>query len=78
MLGIGSLFLMPFFLVYTVLSFVFRFAEAFKKNPSSMGSRTWTHYARQVFRDFNELPHAFESRYVSRLFRPLSPTDHLV
>jgi autophagy-related protein 9 len=36
--------------------------QEYHKNPSSIGSRQYTPYARWKFREFNELLHLFERR----------------
>ncbi|KAJ9122760.1 hypothetical protein QFC24_004190 [Naganishia onofrii] len=40
----------------------FRYFEEYHKNPSAIGSRGYTPFARWKFREFNELPHVFERR----------------
>lgn len=36
--------------------------QEYHKNPSSIGGRTYTPYAKWKFREFNELPHLFQTR----------------
>lgn len=36
--------------------------QEYHKNPSAIGSRQYTPYARWKFREFNELPHLFDKR----------------
>jgi autophagy-related protein 9 len=36
--------------------------QEYHKNPSAIGSRGYTPFARWKFREFNELPHVFERR----------------
>lgn len=36
--------------------------QEYHKNPSSIGSRSYTQLARWKFREFNELPHVFQQR----------------
>lgn len=38
------------------------FSQEYHKNPSSIGSRSYTLYAKWKFREFNELPHIFSRR----------------
>ena len=41
---------------------IVRSHQEYHKNPSSIGGRRYTLYARWKFREFNELPHLFERR----------------
>lgn len=50
--------LLPFFVVY----YVFKHAEEFHTRRMYMGPRTFSTKARWLFREFNEMPHAFERR----------------
>ncbi|CAG8511318.1 11271_t:CDS:10 [Ambispora leptoticha] len=52
----------PFIVVYLLLFFFFRYFEEYSKNPSSLGSRQWSPFAKWKFREFNELPHLFQLR----------------
>ena len=52
----------PFIVIYLLIYSFFRYFEEYHKNPSSIGSRTYTPYAQWKFREFNELPHLFERR----------------
>lgn len=36
--------------------------QEYHKNPSSIGGRTYTPFAKWKFREFNELPHLFQTR----------------
>lgn len=40
--------------------------QILKRQPSFMGARMWSLYARQYLRHFNELDHEFNSRYACR------------
>ncbi|KAJ1968305.1 autophagy protein atg9 [Dispira parvispora] len=61
-MGCINLVLAPFIVVFLLLYFFFRYFEELYKNPGSLVSRQYTLYARWKFRDFNELPHQFQSR----------------
>ncbi|ORX53145.1 APG9-domain-containing protein [Hesseltinella vesiculosa] len=52
----------PFILVYLLVYFFFGYFEAFRKNPSEIGSRNYSPFAKWKFREFNELPHEFRAR----------------
>eukprot|EP01028_Stygiella_incarcerata_P005958 TRINITY_DN24589_c0_g1_i1.p1 TRINITY_DN24589_c0_g1~~TRINITY_DN24589_c0_g1_i1.p1 ORF type:complete len:718 (-),score=188.67 TRINITY_DN24589_c0_g1_i1:165-2318(-) len=52
----------PFLLVFLIVNFVFRYTEEFRSSPSSLGARKWSPRTQWAFREFNELPHAFEAR----------------
>ncbi|ORZ16327.1 autophagy protein Apg9-domain-containing protein [Absidia repens] len=55
----------PFILVYLVVYFFFRYFEEFRKNPSEIGSRSYSPFAKWKFREFNELPHLVRGRISS-------------
>ncbi|KAJ3046056.1 autophagy protein atg9 [Rhizophlyctis rosea] len=61
-MGVMNLICAPFLFILLILYFFFRYAEEFHKNPSSLGSRQYTPFARWKFREFNELPHIFQHR----------------
>lgn len=52
----------PFIVLYLLFYSFFRYFEEYHKNPSHLGSRQYTQYARWKFREFNELPHLFRRR----------------
>ncbi|KIS67278.1 uncharacterized protein UMAG_04380 [Mycosarcoma maydis] len=52
----------PFIVLYLLLYSFFRYFEEYHKDPSNLGSRQYTQYARWKFREFNELPHLFRRR----------------
>ncbi|OZJ04471.1 hypothetical protein BZG36_02682 [Bifiguratus adelaidae] len=52
----------PFVLVYLVITYFLRYFEEYHKNPSSIGSRSYTLFAQWKLREFNELPHLFKRR----------------
>ncbi|KAG9285925.1 hypothetical protein G9A89_013350 [Geosiphon pyriformis] len=60
-------FFFRYFDVSLILSLLFRDCFDFtwlvgRSNPSSIGSRQWSPFARWMFREFNELPHLFQTR----------------
>ncbi|KAI8142775.1 autophagy protein Apg9-domain-containing protein [Fennellomyces sp. T-0311] len=55
----------PFILVYLIAFFFFRYFEEYHKNPSEIGTRAFSPYAKWKFREFNELPHFFKARLSS-------------
>ncbi|KAI9495771.1 APG9-domain-containing protein [Zychaea mexicana] len=55
----------PFILVYLLAFFFFRYFEEYHKNPSEIGTRAFSPYAKWKFREFNELPHFFKARLSS-------------
>eukprot|EP01087_Luapelamoeba_hula_P009645 TRINITY_DN250_c0_g3_i2.p1 TRINITY_DN250_c0_g3~~TRINITY_DN250_c0_g3_i2.p1 ORF type:complete len:488 (+),score=30.80 TRINITY_DN250_c0_g3_i2:521-1984(+) len=62
-LGVLSLIFCPFVLAFLLLYLFFRYGEEIKNRPSNtLGSRQWSPLAKWKFREFNELPHAFEAR----------------
>lgn len=52
----------PFIVVYVLVYSFFRYFEEYHQDPSNLGSRQYTQYARWKFREFNELPHLFRRR----------------
>ncbi|GAA99309.1 uncharacterized protein L969DRAFT_102683 [Mixia osmundae IAM 14324] len=54
--------LWPFIVLYLLFYSFFRYFEEYHKNPSSIGSRSYTQLARWKFREYNELPHNFQQR----------------
>ena len=52
----------PFIVLYVLVYSFFRYFEEYHKDPSNLGSRQYTQYARWKFREFNELPHLFRRR----------------
>lgn len=61
-MGILNAVLAPFIVLYLLMYYFFRYFEEYHKNPSSIGGRTYTLYAKWKFREFNELPHIFSRR----------------
>ncbi|TPX67487.1 hypothetical protein SpCBS45565_g03676 [Spizellomyces sp. 'palustris'] len=68
MMGLVNLICAPFIFFFFIMHFFFRYAQEFHKNPSSLGSRQYSPFARWKFREFNELPHLFERR-LNRSYR---------
>ncbi|KDQ17911.1 hypothetical protein BOTBODRAFT_29217 [Botryobasidium botryosum FD-172 SS1] len=52
----------PFIVLYLIMYSFFRYFEETHNNPSKIGSRRYTLYAKWKFREFNELPHLFKRR----------------
>lgn len=52
----------PFILLFQIAFFFFRFVEELKNEPTSLGLRQWSSYARWKFKQYNELPHIFDKR----------------
>ncbi|KAJ3416829.1 autophagy protein atg9 [Chytridiales sp. JEL 0842] len=62
MMALLNLMFAPFLMILMVMFFFFRYAEEYQKNPSSIGARQYSPYARLKFREFNELPDIFQKR----------------
>lgn len=52
----------PFIVLYVLIYSFLRYFEEYHKDPSNLGSRQYTEWARWKFREFNELPHLFKRR----------------
>lgn len=52
----------PFIVLYVLVYSFLRYFEEYHKDPSHLGSRQYTEWARWKFREFNELPHLFKRR----------------
>ena len=61
-MALVNLVLLPFILIFIVISFFLRHANEFHSNRDFLGPREWTTLATWKFRDFNELPHVFQTR----------------
>ncbi|KAF9211821.1 autophagy protein atg9 [Podila verticillata] len=61
-MGLATLIFAPLISIYLVLYFFFRYFEEYHKNPSSIGTRQYTPLAKWKFKEFNELPHLFDTR----------------
>ncbi|TPX57735.1 hypothetical protein PhCBS80983_g03625 [Powellomyces hirtus] len=68
LMGAINLICAPFILSLLVMHFFFRYTEEFHKNPSSLGTRQYSPFARWKFREFNELPDLFQKR-LNRSYR---------
>lgn len=62
LLALLNLAFSPFIFVFLIVYFIFRYGEEAYKNPSVLGDRQYTQYARWKLREFNELPHIFDRR----------------
>ncbi|KAK2466827.1 hypothetical protein APHAL10511_001085 [Amanita phalloides] len=61
-MGILNAIFAPFIVLYLLMYSFFRYFEEYHKDPSTIGGRRYTSYARWKFREFNELPHFFSRR----------------
>jgi autophagy-related protein 9 len=61
-MAVANFVLMPFILIFSVVYFFMKHAEEFHARRDYLGPREWSPLARWHFREFNELPHAFERR----------------
>lgn len=52
----------PFIVLYVLVYSFLRYFEEYHKDPSNLGSRQYTEFAKWKFREFNELPHLFKRR----------------
>ncbi len=62
MVGILHFILLPFMLIFMIVSFFLQNAQHFHSTRAYLGPRQWSPLALWKFREFNELPHVFESR----------------
>ncbi|KAI9348141.1 autophagy protein Apg9-domain-containing protein [Obelidium mucronatum] len=62
LMGILNLLFSPFLLVIAILYSLFKYAEEYQKSPASLGARQYTLQAQWTLREFNELPHTFQTR----------------
>jgi len=53
---------LPFLLFFMMLHFSMQNLYDWKSSKMYLGPREWSHVAKWTFREFNELPHAFERR----------------
>jgi len=60
--GLANLIFSPFIFVFMLIYFFFKHAQEMHKNPSTVGTRTWSQLARWKIREFNELEHFFDHR----------------
>ncbi|KAG0341864.1 autophagy protein atg9 [Podila horticola] len=61
-MGLATLIFAPLISIYLALYFFFRYFEEYHKNPGSIGTRQYTPLAKWKFKEFNELPHLFDTR----------------
>ncbi|XP_067650606.1 autophagy-related protein 9A-like [Haliotis asinina] len=71
-LGVCNFLLCPVIFLWQILYLFFRYAELIKKQPSALGARRWSNYARLYLRHFNEVDHAF----IARLNRGYGPASY--
>ncbi|KAI8613524.1 autophagy protein Apg9-domain-containing protein [Chytriomyces sp. MP71] len=62
LMAILNLMFSPFLLAIMLLYFLFKYAEEYQKSPSSLSVRQFTQQAQWKLREFNELPHTFQTR----------------
>ena len=63
-MAVLNLLVAPFVLVFLLIYFFMRNAEKFYHQPSSAGARRWSALAAWRLREFNELPHYLNHRWV--------------
>ncbi|KAF5282828.1 hypothetical protein FQR65_LT02826 [Abscondita terminalis] len=68
-LALANLLLSPLILIWQILYAFFSHAEILKREPGSLGVRTWSLYGRLYLRHFNELEHELQAR-LNRAHRP--------
>ena len=61
-IGMANLIVLPFSIVILSLYLFFRYAEEYRKNPSSISTRVYSEEALLKFREYNELQHFFKNR----------------
>ncbi|CAG0917091.1 unnamed protein product [Notodromas monacha] len=66
-----NLLLSPLIFLWQILYSIFHYTELVKKDPSFLGTRTWSSYGRVYLRHFNELDHELNSR-LNRGYSPAS------
>ena len=62
LLGLLFLLIMPFSYITVILYFVIKQGEQLHAKKDYLGPRSWTQYAKILFRKDNELPHEFDRR----------------
>ena len=60
--GFMNIFIAPFLVSYYMVHVFFRYFNEYQRNPSQIGSRSYTPLAEWKFREFNELYHLFQRR----------------
>ncbi|KAH9258055.1 hypothetical protein BASA81_003618 [Batrachochytrium salamandrivorans] len=61
-LAVANFLLMPGIVVWTLVYFVFQYAEEFHSKRNYLGPRYFTPHMVWLMREYNELPHQFEKR----------------
>lgn len=67
--GIANFALCPLILLWQILYSFFNYAEMIKREPGSLGLRSWSLYGKLYLRHFNELDHELNAR-LNRAYRP--------
>ncbi|XP_067638182.1 autophagy-related protein 9A isoform X3 [Eurosta solidaginis] len=60
--AIANLILAPVIFIWQCLYFSFSYANVLRKDPGTLGMRTWSNYGRLYLRHFNELEHELDAR----------------
>ncbi|KAH3745765.1 autophagy protein 9 [Pelomyxa schiedti] len=61
-LGVLSIFMIPFVLVFLLVYFFFKYGEQIHSTPTLLSTRRWTLLAKWKLREFNEVDHILEQR----------------
>lgn len=69
--AVANFLLCPLILLWQILYAFFNYAEIVKREPSTLGARCWSLYAKYYLRHFNELDHELNAR-LNRAYRPAS------
>ncbi|KAL5276671.1 ATG9A family protein [Megaselia abdita] len=67
--AIVNFLMIPFIFCYQIIHFSFGYVAILRKEPGSLGIRTWSNYGRLYLRHFNELDHELEAR-LNRAYEP--------
>ncbi|XP_033639798.1 autophagy-related protein 9A-like [Asterias rubens] len=68
-IALANILLCPFILLWQLLYTFFNYMDLIKRDPSTLGTRRWSLYARLYLRHFNEMDHEFQAR-LNRGYRP--------
>ncbi|XP_055380393.1 autophagy-related protein 9A [Condylostylus longicornis] len=68
-LAIANFLLSPFIFLWQLTYISFNYATILKREPGSLGARTWSNYGRLCLRHFNELDHELDAR-LNRAYEP--------
>eukprot|EP00762_Andalucia_godoyi_P005676 ANDGO_06419.mRNA.1 Autophagy-related protein 9 len=63
-LALLNFFAAPFMIIFLFVHLIFRYTEELRSAPWNIGMRSWSPYARWLFREYNELPHVLQQRLV--------------